>query len=93
MTGGEDGFVKIWDASCRPLYSLDMRSQQVLADLKNKRAFGVQSLDIYVCDKKNPRRILAGLRCGEIMEAVVSLASSDEKGEETKQQYLLTSSS
>jgi len=56
----------------------------VLADLKNKRAFGVQSLDIYICDKKNPKRVLAGLRCGEILEAVVTFGK-EERTEEEKQ--------
>jgi WD40 repeat protein len=41
LTGGEDGFVKLWDASCRLLQTIDMRKSQVLADLKNRRAFGV----------------------------------------------------
>jgi hypothetical protein len=41
LTGGEDGYIKVWDASCRLLQAIDMRKSQVLADLKNKRAFGV----------------------------------------------------
>ena len=48
-----------------------MRKGQMVTDLRNKRAYGVQSLDIYVCDRKAPRRDLVGLRCGEVMEAVV----------------------
>ena len=57
----------------------------MLADLKNRRAFGIQSLDVYICDKKNPKRVLAALRCGEIMEAIVSIGpSEDEKEEEAK---------
>jgi WD40 repeat protein len=82
LTGGEDGFVKVWDSSCRMIHKIDMRDQQVLADLKNKRAFGVQSLDIYICDKKNPKRVLAGLRCGEIMEAVVTFGKEERTEEE-----------
>lgn len=35
-------------------------------------------MDIYICDKVNSRRVLAGLRCGEIMEAMV-LVGKDEK--------------
>jgi hypothetical protein len=27
---------------------------------------------MYVCDRKNSRRVLVGLRCGEVMEAVVT---------------------
>lgn len=61
-----------------------MRHQQVLADLKNKRAFGVQSMDIFICDKKNSRRVLAGLRCGEIMEAMVLVGKEEKKEEEDR---------
>ena len=28
FTGGEDGFIKVWDASCRLLQSIDMRKSQ-----------------------------------------------------------------
>lgn len=38
-------------------------------------------MDIYICDKKNSRRVLAGLRCGEIMEAMV-LVGKEEKEED-----------
>jgi hypothetical protein len=78
ITGGEDGYVKVWDASCRLIQVLDMRKSQVLADLKNRRAFGVQSLDVYICDKKSPKRVLAALRCGEIMEAIVSIGQNPD---------------
>jgi hypothetical protein len=30
-------------------------------------------MDIYICDKKNRKRVLAGLRCGEVMEAIVTI--------------------
>jgi hypothetical protein len=29
-------------------------------------------LDIYCCDKQEPRRLLVGLRCGEILEAIIT---------------------
>ena len=54
----------------------------MLADLKSKSAFGIQSMDIYICDKKSPKRVLVGLRCGEIMEAIVSVGGSEEEKEE-----------
>ena len=41
FTGGEDGFIKVWDAACRIIQTIDMRKSQVLADLINKKAFGV----------------------------------------------------
>jgi hypothetical protein len=43
-----------------------------MKDLKNPRAYGVQSLDFYCCDKKMPRRLLIGQRCGEVLEAVIT---------------------
>ncbi len=39
-------------------------------------------MDIYICDKKNPKRVLVGLRCGEIMEAMVSMGGIEEEKEE-----------
>ena len=45
-------------------------------------------MDIYICDKKNPRRVLAGLRCGEIMEAQITLSGTDQREEEAKQSAL-----
>jgi WD40 repeat protein len=36
---------------------------------KIKSAFGVQSLELYCCDTLQPRRLLIGLRCGELIEA------------------------
>jgi WD40 repeat protein len=86
FTGGEDGFIKVWDSACRIIQTVDMRKSQVLSDLNNKRAFGVQSLDIYICDKKNARRVLAGLRCGEIMEAMINLGGEAQKDEEEAKQ-------
>ena len=77
FTGGEDGLIKLWDASIQLIQIIDMRKSQILSDLKNKRAFAIQSLDIYVCDRKDPRRILVGLRCGEVMEAVVTEEDKD----------------
>jgi len=39
-------------------------------------------MDIYICDKKNPKRVLAGLRCGEVMEAIVTIGQDDSNKEE-----------
>jgi hypothetical protein len=46
-------------------------------------------MDIYICDKKNPKRVLVGLRCGEIMEAMVTLGGSEEEKEEEQKQGAL----
>lgn len=43
---------------------------------------------MYVCDKKNPRRILVGLRCGEVLEAVIG----EESKEESKLQKVIDQS-
>lgn len=82
FTGGEDGLLKLWDASVQLLQVIDMKKTQILTDLKNKRAFAIQSLDIYVCDRVDSRRVLVGLRCGEVMEAIVT---EDEKQENNLQ--------
>lgn len=73
ITGGEDGFVKIWDTTLSLLQSIDVRSiGQVLKDLKNQRSYGVQSLEMYCCEKASPRRLMIGLRCGEVLEAAIT---------------------
>ena len=78
FTGGEDGQIKLWDASINLIQCIDMRKAKIIDDLKNKKAFAIQSLDIYICDRKDPRRILVGLRCGEVMEAVVTESDKEE---------------
>ena len=72
VTGGEDGLIKIWDSAVQLLQVIDVRQAKVLQDFKNQRAYAVQSLDMYYCDRKHPRRILIGVRCGEILEAIVT---------------------
>ena len=72
VTGGEDGLIKIWDSAVQLLQVIDVRSAKVLQDFKNQRAYAVQSLDTYYCDRKHPRRMLIGVRCGEILEAVIT---------------------
>lgn len=56
-----------------------MKNAKILTDLTDQRAFGIQSLDIYICDRKNPRRVLVGMRCGEVLEAIVSEDEREEK--------------
>ena len=72
VTGGEDGLIKIWDSAVQLLQVIDVRQAKVLQDFKNQRAYAVQSLDTYYCDRKHPRRILIGVRCGEILEAIIT---------------------
>lgn len=72
ITGGEDGLIKIWDSAIQLLQVIDIRHAKVLQDLKNPRSYAVQSIDMYCCDRKQPRRLLIGVRCGEILEAIIS---------------------
>lgn len=74
ITGGEDGFVRIWDTSMNLMQAIDIRkcSDKVLKDLKNPRCYGVQSIEMYCCDRRSPRKLLIGLRCGEILEATAT---------------------
>ena len=72
ITGSEDGLIKIWDSAVQLMQVIDVRHAKVLQDLKNPRSYAVQSLDIYCCDRKSPRRLLIGVRCGEILEAIIT---------------------
>ena len=73
ITGGEDGLIKIWDTTVTLLQVIDIRKiPKVLKDFKNPRSYGIQSLDLYCCDRDNPRKLLVGLRCGEVLEANIS---------------------
>ena len=49
--------------------------------MKNPRSYAVQSLDTYCCDRKQSRRLLVGVRCGEILEAIITdrLDGNDEE--------------
>jgi hypothetical protein len=46
----------------------------VLKDLKEKLCYGVQSIEFYACDRQDPKRIVIGVRCGEIVEAIVNFS-------------------
>ena len=72
LTGGEEGLIKVWDSAIQLLQVIDVRQARVLQDFKSPRSYAIQSLDTYYCDRKHPRRILVGVRCGEILEAVVN---------------------
>ena len=68
ITAGEDGFIKIWDSSIRPLHSINLKEKNSISDYNNLRSYGIQSLDLYACDPKFPRALLVALRCGDIYE-------------------------
>jgi len=71
ITGSEDGFIKIWTETIKPMQTINMRYAvpEFEKRCKIKTAFGVQSLELYCCDTLQPRRLLIGLRCGELIEA------------------------
>lgn len=52
VTGGEDGYIKIWDSTITLLQTVNVRdSPNILKELKNERCYGVQSLELYYCDQ------------------------------------------
>jgi hypothetical protein len=51
ITGGEDGLVKIWDASIELKQQVNMFDAVSIKDLKNIKSYGVQSLDVFSCDR------------------------------------------
>ena len=76
VTAGEDGMVKIWDASIILKQQIDLKQAVSIQDLKNIKSYGVQSLDIFPCDRQNPQstavvRMLCGMRSGDIVECLV----------------------
>ena len=71
ITGGEEGLIKIWDSAVQLLQVVDIRQAVIIKNYKNPRSYAIQSLDMYCCDKNHPRKILVGVRCGDVWEAVV----------------------
>ena len=53
ITGGEDGMLKIWDATITLMQTIDMKASPAVGikDLKNIKSYGIQSIDIFPCDK------------------------------------------
>ena len=41
ITGGEDGFIKVWDSAVQLMQVIDVRLAKVLQDLKNPRSYAV----------------------------------------------------
>ena len=81
LTGGEDGYLRIWDGQFRLAHQLSMRQEKILGEmslLRNPLCFGIQSLDFYNCDSRHPRKLLISLRCGEVQEAVLNVRAFDE---------------
>ena len=72
ITGGEDGFVKIWSPRMDLLQTLNPREINPTPDLSNPKAYGIQSLDIYLCDKRKFATLLIGIRSGDVLEGEVA---------------------
>ena len=73
ITGGEDGLVKIWDASIELRQQVNMLDAVSIKDLKNIKSYGVQSLDVFSCDRQSPLstatvKVLVGMRSGDVVE-------------------------
>jgi len=76
ITGGEDGLIKIWDASIQLKGQIDIKAAVMIKDLKNLKSYGVQSLDVFACDKQSADssatvKILTGVRSGDVIECLV----------------------
>lgn len=55
------------------LQEIDIRTcGKVLKELKNQRCYGIQSIEMYCCDMQSSRRLIVGIRCGEVLEAQVT---------------------
>ena len=91
ITTGEDGFLKIWDQSFNLVRKMDVL---LIANKSNlgipiKNTIGIQSMDLYMCDK-GKIIILLGTRNGDLIELsinnphdlVFSLTNLNEKSSE-----------
>jgi hypothetical protein len=95
ITGGEDGFIKIWDASIQLKQQIDMKQAVLIKDLKNQKSYGVQSVDVFPCDKQSVSstatiKILAGIRSGDIIEALIDFNRDDVQTKEIMGNRTLT---
>lgn len=78
ITGGEDGLIKIWDASIQLKQTVDIKNAVSIKDLKNLKSYGVQSLDVFSCDKQSIHstatiKVLVGIRSGDVIEALFDI--------------------
>ena len=53
ITGGEDGLIKIWNTNIQLLQVIDVKMSvpDMIKDLKNPRCYGIQSIEMYCCEK------------------------------------------
>lgn len=95
ITGGEDGMIKIWDASIQLRQQVDMKQAVEIKDLKNMKSYGIQSLDVFPCDRQNIHstasiKVLVGMRCGDVVECLVDFNRQYVSAEEIKTNKSLT---
>lgn len=89
VTGGEDGLLKIWDASIQLKQVVDLKASPAVAikDLKNIKSYGIQSIDVFPCDKQSVSstaaiKVLTGLRSGDVIEVLLDLNRNFRDAEE-----------
>ena len=73
ITTGEDGFLKIWDQFYNLIRKIDILqiANQLNLGLPLKNEIGIQSMDLYMCDK-GKINILLGTRCGDLIELSIN---------------------
>ena len=95
ITGGEDGMIKIWDASIQLKQQIDVKAAVSIKDLKNLKSYGVQSLDVFPCDKHSVNstatvKILTGIRSGDVVECLVDFNRDFLSADEIINNQLMT---
>ena len=87
ITGGEDGLIKIWDINIQLRQQIDIKAAVSIKDLKNLKSYGIQSLDIFPCDKVTINgtatvKVLAGIRSGDVVEYLIDFNRDFRTAEE-----------
>ena len=73
ITTGEDGFLKIWDQFYNLIRKIDILqiANKTNLGLPLKNEIGIQSMDLYMCDK-GKINILLGTRYGDLIELSIN---------------------
>jgi hypothetical protein len=97
ITGGEDGMLKIWDASITLKQQIDLKASPAVTikDLKNIKSYGIQSIDIHACDKQSVNstasvKVLVGLRSGDVIEVQLVFNKEYRSADEIVESRILT---
>ena len=75
VTGGEDGLVKIWNASIQLKQMIDLRQSVDIQDLKNIKSNEIQCLNVQACNQQSAQsfgtvKVLCGLRSEDVVECI-----------------------